>query len=161
MDSVEEYLNTTYEPDMAYVDGVLVDRNEGELQHSLVQGNVIFALRERYPGVKILPGVTTRVTETRYRLPDVAVTLSVPEGRFITEAPYVAIEILSDEDRASRFLEKLQDYAAMGVPNIWVFELGLKQMFVYHAKSLNQVEGDTISTGEPRIELTRDEIFQD
>jgi Uma2 family endonuclease len=133
MDSVEEYLRMPYEPDMEYVDGELVDRNEGELQHGLVQCNVIFALRRKYPGVEILPGVTTKVTETRYRLPDVGVALSVPEGRFVTEAPYAAIEILSEEDRASRFLEKLQDYATMGVPNIWVFEPG----------------------------LTRDEIFQD
>jgi hypothetical protein len=34
-------------------------------------------------------------------------------------------------------------------------------MFVFHGNSLQEIEGDTISTGEPRLELTRDEIFQD
>lgn len=81
--SVDEYLNTSYEPDMEYVDGVLVERNVGELPHSLTHGNVIFALRQKYPEVKVLPSVTTKVGATRYRVPDVAVILRKPEGRFI------------------------------------------------------------------------------
>jgi Uma2 family endonuclease len=158
--SVEEYLHTSYSPDMEYVDGVLVDRNGGEWQHSLTLSNVIFGLMRKYPGVKVLPGVTSKVTETRYRVPDVAVVLRMPEGRFITEAPFIAIEILSEEDRVTRLIEKLKEYAAMGVPNIWVFDPRLKQMFVFHGNSLQEIEGDTISTGEPRLELTRAEIFQ-
>jgi Uma2 family endonuclease len=158
--SVEDYLNTSYSPDMEYVDGVLVERNVGEWQHSLIQGNVIFRLRQKYPSVKVLPSVTSKVTETRYRVPDVAVTLRMPEGRFITEAPFIAIEILSEEDRVTRLIEKLKEYAAMGVPNIWVFDPRLKQMLVFHGNSLQEIEGDTISTGEPRLELTREEIFQ-
>jgi Uma2 family endonuclease len=159
--SVEEYLHTSYSPDMEYVDGVLVERNVGEWQHSLTVSNVVFALMQKYPSVKVLPGVTSKVTETRYRIPDVAVTLRRPEGRFITEAPYIAIEILSEEDRVSRLIEKVKEYAAMGVPNIWVFDPRLKQMFVFRGNGLQEIEGDTISTGEPCIELTRDEIFQD
>ena len=31
---VEEYLRTTYEPDMEYVDGQLVERHVGEFRHS-------------------------------------------------------------------------------------------------------------------------------
>jgi Uma2 family endonuclease len=159
--SVEEYLNTSYSPDMEYVDGVLVDRNVGDLPHSLTLSNIIFASMQKYRSVKVLPGVTSKVTETRYRVPDVAVTLRKPEGRFITEAPFIAIEILSEEDRVSRLIEKLKEYAAMGVPNIWVFDPRLKQMFVFHANSLQEIEGATIATGEPRLELTRAEVFQD
>lgn len=158
---VEEYLATSYSPDLEYVDGLLVERNVGEYRHSLVQGNIIFALRSKYPNSKILPGVTTKVTETRYRLPDVAVAWSVPLIRFLEEAPFVAIEILSEDDRMSRLIEKLKEYAAMGVPNIWMFDPRLKQMFVFRANCLQEIEGDTISTGEPRLELTREEIFQD
>jgi len=158
--SVEEYPNTSYEPDMEYVDGVLVDRNVGEWQHSLVISNVVFALMQKYPSVKVLPGVTSKVTETRCRVPDVAVVLHEPPGRFITEPPFIDIEILSEEDRVSPFIEKLKEYTAMGVPNIWIFDPRLKHMFVFHANSLQEIEGDTISTGEPRLELTRDEVFQ-
>jgi hypothetical protein len=32
--SVEEYLNTSYDPDVEFVDGVLVQRNVGDWLHS-------------------------------------------------------------------------------------------------------------------------------
>jgi Uma2 family endonuclease len=158
--SVEEYLNTSYSPDMEYVDGVLVERNVGEWDHCMVQSNIIFELRRKYPNIKVVPELRSKVTGTRYRLPDVCVTLRDPHTRVLMEAPYIAIEILSEEDRVSRLIEKLKEYAAMGAPNIWVFDPRLKQMFVFHGNSLQEIEGDTISTGEPRLELTRDEIFQ-
>ena len=43
--SVEEYLNTSYDPDVEFVDGVLVERNVGDEDHSNVQSNILFALR--------------------------------------------------------------------------------------------------------------------
>jgi Uma2 family endonuclease len=160
--SVEEYLNTSYEPDMEYVDGELVERNVGEWNHGEVQSNIIFALRQRYPSIKVIPELRSKVTTTRYRVPDVCVALRNPHTRVLLEAPYIAVEILSEEDRVSRLIEKLEEYAALGTPNIWVFDPRLKRMFVFHANSLQVIDGDTISAvGEPRIELTRDEVFQD
>ncbi|HEY2014943.1 MAG TPA: hypothetical protein VGH38_15655 [Bryobacteraceae bacterium] len=47
--SVEEDLNTSYDPDVEYVDGVLVERNGGDWFHSLVQSNIVFHLRRKYP----------------------------------------------------------------------------------------------------------------
>ncbi len=35
--SVEEYLSTAYEPDCEYDDGVIVERNLGEFEHSFLQ----------------------------------------------------------------------------------------------------------------------------
>lgn len=157
--SVEEYLNTSYSPDMEYVDGVLVEINVGDPIHSFVQGRIVRALYQRYPELIVLPEVRSRTTATRYRLPDVAVSFSMPEGRFLAEAPYIAIEILSEDDRMSRVIAKLKEYAAMGVPNIWLFDPKPKEMYVFRGNSLHEVEGDTISTDEPRLELTRSEIF--
>jgi Uma2 family endonuclease len=159
--SVEEYLNTSYEPDMEYVDGELVEINVGDRTHCQVQSNIIHFLRLKYPKIKVWPEIRSKTRETRYRLPDVAVVLEPQEGRFVTEPPFIAVEILSEDDRVSRLIEKLKEYAAMGVPNIWVFDPRLKQMFVFEGNALREIAGDTISTGEPRIELTRDEIFQD
>jgi len=36
--SVSEYLETSYRPDVDYVDGELLERNVGELDHSRLQG---------------------------------------------------------------------------------------------------------------------------
>jgi hypothetical protein len=43
--SLEEYLNTTYEPDLDYVDGKLRDRNADETGHSKIQLEVGHRLR--------------------------------------------------------------------------------------------------------------------
>jgi hypothetical protein len=47
---VEEYLRTTYEPDMEYVDGQLVERHVGEWSHSLLQTALAALLRGRAQG---------------------------------------------------------------------------------------------------------------
>jgi hypothetical protein len=36
----EEYLSTSYDPDVEYVDGKLMERNLGDWLHSLIQSNV-------------------------------------------------------------------------------------------------------------------------
>ena len=79
---VDEYLNTTYDPDVDYVDGVLVERNMGDYLHSKVQGNIIFALQSKYPDLEVLPEMRSRITSTRFRIPDVTVLYSPPETRF-------------------------------------------------------------------------------
>jgi hypothetical protein len=36
--SLKEYLNTSYRPDCDYLDGELLERNVGEVDHSRLQG---------------------------------------------------------------------------------------------------------------------------
>jgi Uma2 family endonuclease len=160
--SVEEYLNTSYDPDVEYVDGVLVERNVGDEQHSNVQSNVVFALRSKYKNIKVYPELRSRVTQTRYRLPDVCVTLRPATGqKALLEAAFVAIEILSEDDRMTRVIEKLKEYAANGTPHIWVIDPRLRQMFTFRGKGLQEVDSDVIATDDPRLELTREEVFQE
>jgi Uma2 family endonuclease len=159
--SVEEYLNTSYDPDMEYVDGVLVETNVGEWLHGMAQSNIIYAFRRKYPEVKVVPELRSRTRETRFRVPDVAVVLQPPPGRYLITAPFIAVEILSEEDRVGRLIEKLKEYAEWGVPNIWMFDPGGKQMYVFQRNALVEIEGDLIATESPRLELTRDEIFRD
>jgi Uma2 family endonuclease len=159
--SEEEYLSASYSPDMEYVDGELVEIHVGDPQHSAVQSNIIYALRSKYPSVKALPELRSRTRRTRYRLPDVAVVLKKPEGRFLDEAPLIAIEILSEDDRMTRVIEKLKEYAERGVPNIWVFDPRTRAMYEFRGHNLLEIEGSSIATESSRLELTRDEIFQD
>jgi Uma2 family endonuclease len=159
--SVDEYLNTSYSPDMEYVDGALVEINVGDPQHSSVQRNIIIALFLKYPHLKTFPELRSRTSKSRFRLPDICVTHRTPTGRFLDEAPIIAIEILSEDDRMTRVIEKLKEYAALGTPNIWVLDPRTRQMFVFRGNTLQEIEGDVIASETPRIELTRDEIFQD
>src|SRR5882672_12627614 len=97
--SVEEYLNTSYDPDVEYVDGVLVESNVGDWLHSLVQRNIVVALSNRYPHVYAVPELRSQTRSTRYRLPDVSVLLAPPRTKYLLEAAFLAVEILSEDDR--------------------------------------------------------------
>ena len=119
---VDEYLNTTYDPDVDFVDGVLVERKMGVYLHSRVQSNIIFTLRSKYPRLEVLPEMRSKITSTRFRVSDVTVLYSPPETRFLDEPANIAIEILSEGDDMSRMVEKLDEYAAKGVPDIWVMD---------------------------------------
>jgi Uma2 family endonuclease len=156
---VEEYLNTSYDPDVEFVDGVLVERNVGDWLHSLIQRNLILAFGRRYPNIHAVPELRSQTMQTRYRLPDVCVLLAPPRTRYQVDAAHIAIEILSDDDRMSKMLEKLEEYAAKGVPNIWLIDPRLQRISVFISGNIELVKDATISSSDG-IELTRDEIFQ-
>jgi Uma2 family endonuclease len=100
-----------------------------------------------------------RTTGDRHRIPDVCVTLTEPATDVLQEPPFIAIEILSAEDSMSRVIEKLREYAAIGTPNIWVFDPRLRQMFTFHDNTLRLLDSGVIATTDPHVELTCEEIF--
>jgi Uma2 family endonuclease len=157
--SLDEYLSTSYDPDVEYVDGELVERNVGDWLHSLVQRNIIAIFVRKYPDILAVGELRSRTRTTRYRLPDVCVVLSPPQTKYLLDAAFVAIEILSEDDRMSRMIEKLKEYAANGTPYIWVLDPRLKQMFKFEQNALIEVMGEEIATENPRLVLTRAEIF--
>jgi len=123
--SIEEYLNSSYEPDMEYVDGQLEERNVGEIEHS----DLVMALASWFHRhakeweIRVLPDVRTQVASTRFRVPDVVISRrSSQDKRIVREAPLIIIEVLSPEDRISRYHQRIADYRAMGVPAIWVVD---------------------------------------
>jgi Uma2 family endonuclease len=158
--SVEEYLNTAYDPDVEYVDGVLVERNVGDWIHSLVQRNLIVALSVKYPDLYAIPELRSKTSETRYRLPDVCVLFHAPRTKYLLDVAFAVIEILSEDDRMTSVIEKLQEYERKGIPNIWIIDPRLQKMLVYSVGNLSEVQGDVLATRDGRLELTRAEIFQ-
>jgi len=157
--SVEEYLRTSYDPDVEFVDGALVERNVGDWLHSLIQSNILVALRRKYPQLKVVVELRSKTASTRYRIPDVTVLLAAPQSDYLLDAAFVAVEVLSEDDVMSRVIAKLKEYAAQGVPNIWLIDPRLQLMSVYRPPALVEIEGDTISTADSSIELSRAEIF--
>ncbi len=62
-----------------------------------------------------------RVSPTRFRVPDVTVLdRDQPPEQIITHPPLAVFEVLSPEDTLQKLKRKLDDYAAMGIPQIWV-----------------------------------------
>jgi Uma2 family endonuclease len=56
-------------------------------------------------------------------------------------------------------IEKLEEYSENGVPNIWLIDPRLQKMFTFRLHTLQEVE-DVIATDDPRLELTRAEVFK-
>jgi Uma2 family endonuclease len=73
---VEEYLRTSYEPDMEYVDGQLVERSVGERRHSRIQTLLAIELgsREHERGFEVFTEQRIVIQpRRRYRVPDICV----------------------------------------------------------------------------------------
>ena len=122
---LDEYLRTDYEPDCDYVDGELEERNVGEQDHSIVEGFFVkwLGAREDQWGLEACSEIRMRVSPTRFRIADIAILpLKRRYEAVLTRPPVAIIEVLSPEDRVSRYQERLDDYRAMGVANIWVID---------------------------------------
>src|SRR5437588_3263378 len=121
--SVEEYLRTSYpDADREYIDGRIVERNVGDVDHSDLQTAIAHYVRTHYKK-RVWAGVEVRVQvkKMRFRIPDVTIMLgSKPAERIIRTPPLIAVEVLSPDDRAGDLEEKINDYLAFGVQHVWV-----------------------------------------
>lgn len=158
---VEEYLTTDYEPDCDYVEGELIERNMGEKGHSEVQMRVAgyFYSRRHDLGIHVFPEMRLRVAARRYRVPDICIVLGeVPDEAVFTTPPFLCIEILSPEDRASRMEHRIADYLAFGVANIWVIDPWNRRAFVYTQHGMREAH-EVLETENPKISIPLAEVF--
>jgi Uma2 family endonuclease len=157
---VEEYLHTAYpDLDKEYRDGVLVERSLPDYLHSKTQGLLIVlfaALRKAFP-VFVCPELRLRVRPGLYRIPDVSVFYpNEPQERVPATPPFVAIEILSLDDRMADVRNKLAEYRAWGVTYVWLVDPYSKRMYTCDAEL---VEASILRITELGVELKPADIF--
>ena len=123
--SLEEYLGTSYRPDVEYIDGELKERNVGELEHARMVKAILLWF-EKYESswqLEALPDVRVQVSAENYRVPDVCLRpLANADVRFVTAVPAAVIEVLSPEDSISDYRARIADYRQKGIPGIWVVD---------------------------------------
>jgi Uma2 family endonuclease len=161
--SVAEYLATAYSPDCDYVDGQVLERNLGEFDHSSLQMAVsaYFYARRKQWGITVVPEQRVQVNSTRFRIPDVCVVLGDPGEQVFTKPPFICIEVLSPDDRMSRVEARLDDYLAMGVPNVWLLDPQTRRAYTATiAEGLAEVKSGVLRTENPAFEVPLDEIFE-
>ena len=161
--SVEEYLHTEYSPDCDYVDGEVLERNGGEFEHANLQTEVAVYLRSAYRKAGLVTVVEQRVqvSATRFRIPDVCVVRTErPMPRIFRNPPMVVIEILSPEDRHLSLQERIDDYLAFGVPNIWVIDPEKRQAFVCTRDGWKKSMDLILRSTDGAIVLPLPEIFE-
>jgi Uma2 family endonuclease len=157
---VAEYLRTSYpDLDKEYRDGELVERSLPDYLHSKTQGLLIalfVALRKTFP-VFVCPELRLQVRPGLIRIPDVSVFYpNEPQERVPATPPFVAIEILSPDDRMASVGNKLAEYREWGVTHVWLVDPHSKRMYTCDAEL---IEVSMLQITELGLELRSADIF--
>ncbi len=160
--SEEQYLRSSYDPDVDFVDGMLEERNVGEHDHSDLQAEIVHWVRQhgKELGLNAFSELRTRIGPGRFRVPDIVI---VERRRLKTtileQPPIVAIEILSPEDRISRMQERIDDYLGMGTPLVWLIDPATRRAWIYRPGSIEECKDGNLRAGPPDFVLPLREIF--
>jgi Uma2 family endonuclease len=159
--SIEEYLHTSFEDgDCEFVDGEIVPKPMPPKSHSKTQKRLIeifFQFSKTIP-FHAFPELRMRSAETRCRVPDVAVYAGLePEEEVPTLPPYIAIEILSPDDKASYLMAKLREYRAWGAAHVWVIDPLAQTLAEYGSDGLR--ESGVLRMPEYGLEITLADLF--
>ncbi len=162
--AVAEYLAKTWRPDREYIDGEVRERNLGEFGHANLQSALDTWLRSRRRkwNVRVVVEQRVQVSATHFRVPDVAVlSADRPIEQIITHPPLICIEILSSDDTLRSMRERVADYLAMGVPDIWVFDPERREVWTWTDNAMTKVSGDFVTASGSEVSIPLDEIWAD
>jgi Uma2 family endonuclease len=161
---VEEYLRTQFDDaDRDYVDGEVIERNMGETWHSRTQKRLalVLAAFEAALGVEMLVEIRIQINPHRYRVADLAVWRSSSEvGEPIPVVPpFLAVEILSPEDRMSRMAPRIRDYFDAGVEWVWLIDTEERIALVYSRQNPLGEAVTVLHTENPVIEIPLESLL--
>jgi Uma2 family endonuclease len=158
---LETYLHTDYQPDREYVDGEVRERNLGEKEHARLQKLVLryFLSLEDRGTLSVFPELRVQVSPTRFRVPDLTVLRAdAPDEQIITHPPLIVVEILSPGDSLLGMREKIEDYLAFGIPNIWIVDPSDRMGYICRSGSFREWQPATnlnVPDTEISLNLTR------
>jgi Uma2 family endonuclease len=93
-------------------------------------------------------------------VPDLSVLRAdAPREQIITHPPLIVIEILSPEDRLSRFQDRIEDYLVFGVENIWIIDPERRTAYTATASGLHPVRTNELTVPETPIRVVLSELF--
>ena len=161
--SVEEYLQTSFEgADCEYLDGEVVERNMGEIPHALLQSHLLVLLHQlgSQSGLQVLAEIRIQISPKRYRVADIAVWRPGPIGlRIPAVVPFLAVEILSPEDRMVRLQPKIQEYLSLGVEHVWLVDPFERRALTYSRQDPAGRLTNLLETKNPRIEIAVEDLW--
>ena len=160
--SVEEYLNSSYDPDRDYIDGVLLERNWGERDHADAQTALAAYVYNRRHQLGIHHNIEMRVqvSPTRFRVPDICVMLGPRPAELVyTHPPFLCIEILSKDDTVESMQGRIDDYLRFGVRFVWLVNPRSRRGWIYTLEGMREATGGILRTAEPEITVPLAEIL--
>jgi len=160
---VSEYLGALYHPDMDYVDGVLEERNLGEVDHADLQSELVtfFRIRTDLWQVRAFTEARVQVAPNRFRIPDVCVMPSTwKRTRIVREAPLLCLEVKSPEFTLKRECSRAKDYLQMGVPEVWIFDPESRTAYVMRGETITEHREGTLRLAGTAIEIVLADLFR-
>jgi Uma2 family endonuclease len=159
--SVDEYRRASFDgADCDYVDGALLQRNEGELEHGRLQRELLrrFLTDDT---IEAVPEIRIQTRASRFRVADVAVWRKgqLPATSIPPVAPFLAIEIVSPEDRLVRMQGKIQEYLATGVASVWVIDPRDRAAMIFTAVRPQGDIVDILETVDPPITIALSDLW--
>lgn len=159
--SVDEYLNTEYEPDCEYIDGILQERNTGKQTHSRTQvqlGRLL--LNTEAHGYQALIAQRVQISASRFRIPDICLVAEQDKNEVTQTPPVLWVEILSPEDRWSRIQSKVADVLRFGVRTAWVIDPYTKRAWIAtQDAALTEAADRLLRCAHPAIEIPLDSVL--
>jgi len=160
--SIEEYLRTGYHPDCDYVDGEIQERNLGEREHGLLQAALAawFFNNAKAWNIYAIVEQRIRVTARRVRIADLCLlSRDAPKEQVVLTPPILCVEILSPEDRLPRAARVMEDYARMGVPNLWLLDPEDRVAYIYTSEGLFKLTTDRLTIPNTEIYVDLPTLF--
>ncbi|HEX5323017.1 MAG TPA: Uma2 family endonuclease, partial [Capsulimonadaceae bacterium] len=130
--------------------------------HSKIQLRILMALGSLLQSCPLFPypELRVRLEPGVYRVPDILVFEGEdPKQSVPSSPPLLVIEILSKDDRYLDLMQKLEDYQAWGVPNIWVVDPYSRRLSLYTASGLQNAS--SLALADYPFELTPATLFSD
>lgn len=160
---VEEYLSTSYDPDCEYDNGVVVERNLGEIEHAYLQSLLatLFTNHASEWNVLSLTEQRVQIKPERFLVPDICVLRpGAPWEKFITRPPKIAIEILSPEDTIRGAEKKTGEYLEFGVDHVWVIDPYARVAYRGAAVGLERVTSGELTVPGTDILVRVGDLFE-
>lgn len=135
--------------------------------HAIIQSNLVFELRSRYPGQYRALSELTLDTPPNGSTPDVVVypffeadfTQEYPARR--TDAPLLTVEIQPPSQSLDEMVDKANVCFAFGVKSCWIVQPRIKGIFVFSEPNQCQFfhHNDTLKDPHFDIELNLSTVF--
>jgi Uma2 family endonuclease len=163
--TVDEYLNSSYRPDLEFVDGVLIERAMPTDPHSLLQVIVaawFYMLRKKFGFAVMTERRTEIVPRARYRIPDVMLCAApVSRNKALRIVPWAVIEITSPDDRWSEQLDRLGEFQQIGVRHIILLDPEKCIAFRFDDGSLLQTKFTSLDLPTGSVPFDTEALFRE
>lgn len=156
---VEEYLKNVGDTRCEYVDGLLIEKPMPTWMHAALQAWISVLIMRYYPQYLAGGEVHLRLSETEFRLPDVAAQLRdiAQKESYAEQPPVLCIEILSPDDRIGATFAKCERYHDWGVPICWIIDPMKRRAWSYERGGEPLVKDSELQASDIKLSLA--ELF--